>query len=329
METSVDIHAELARRAIGAYALSAPELSYVRHNENLTYLVTDAAGSRYVLRIHLPRYEAFVGAQQDLRAIESELAWLIALRRDTGMLLQEPRPDAQGNLVATVEHPETGAPVNCSMLTWIEATPFTQAGERAPALAYMLGELNARLHAHTRVWDPPAGFTRPAYDAPELQHALTNLERGCDNGVVSAVDCANAFRAGERILAMLRSAERTRDTWGLAHADLPGNLLVRGDALIPIDFSLCGFCYYLFDVGICVSNLKQPLRERYLAGYGLAPSAEQAQQIDAFILMVIMISAGRQVANPAWRDWFQRRFPRIAREYCPMLLRGEPFLLEI
>jgi hypothetical protein len=120
------------------------------------------------------------------------------------------------------------------------------------------------------------------------------------------------------------------------HEELARRAL-SGYPIGPIDFSLCGFAYYLFDVGICVCNLKPPLRRTYLAGYGAGYRAGYGQALtpgqrhltEAFIIMIILISAARHVTNPEWLEWFQRRFTRIARQYGPMLLRREAFLFDI
>jgi len=46
--------------------------------------------------------------------------------------------------------------------------------------------------------------------------------------------------------------------------------------------------------------------------------------------MIIFITAGRNLFNPEWREWIQvRRFPLITGEFCPKLLAGEPFHLEL
>ncbi len=157
---------------------------------------------------------------------------------------------------------------------------------------------------------------------------MVDLGRGI--GMISTQDYDLAARAGAYILDLLTKIERTPRTWGLVHADLLGNLLITPQGrLVPIDFSLSGFSYYLFDMGICLCNLKKPFREPYLAGYGRSLTPVEIHHTEAFILMIILISSARQVANPEWKDWFGRRFPRIAGEYCPMLLRGESFLFDI
>lgn len=56
---------------------------------------------------------------------------------------------------------------------------------------------------------------------------------------------------------------------------------------------------------------------------------QQRYIIEACTIMMIVVSALRHVTNPGWQSWFQRRFPVIAQQYCPMLLRKQEFLFDI
>jgi Ser/Thr protein kinase RdoA (MazF antagonist) len=220
--------------------------------------------------------------------------------------------------------------VPCTLLTWIDGVLFSQEDSRATTLVRRLGALNAQLHAHARVWIPPQPFLRLSYDAALLHDALAKMEHGIRLGVITREDAQNVFEAGSYILRLLAVSERRPDTWGLIHADLlSDNVLVQGETLIPIDFSLSGFGYYWLDLGICLGNLKQHLRQGYLEGYGMPITNDQRHVIEACTIMIIVVSAMRHVTNAGWHAWFQRRFPVIAQHYCPMLLRKQEFIFDI
>jgi Ser/Thr protein kinase RdoA (MazF antagonist) len=188
----------------------------------------------------------------------------------------------------------------------------------------------AKLHAHAKTWSPSELFLRFSYDAQLLQEALANLNVGVQRGVVNGDDARHATEAGEYIVALLETMSKTPDIFGMIHADFPnGNVLVQGKTLIPIDFSLSGRGPYLLDMGICLSNLQQSLRMPYLKGYGRSLSETQQHQIEAFIIMMILISSTRHLTDTKWQAWFRRRFPVIAQTYCPRLLRKETFLFDI
>lgn len=74
-------------------------------------------------------------------------------------------------------------------------------------------------------------------------------------------------------------------------------MLIHGDTLIPIDFSLSGFGAYLFELGMCLCNLQKSLRKPYLQGYGHPLSEAQYHHIEAFIIMIILISSTRHLTN--------------------------------
>ena len=262
--------------------------------------------------------------------LNSELAWIGALRRDTDLLLQQPLPNTRDELITLIAGPPDTPTVPCTLLTWIDAALFTQEDDRAVALVQRLGALNARLHAHARDWTPAQPFLRLSYDAGLLQGALARLDEGIRRDMITLQDAKQVRDAGDYILGLLETLERSRDTWGLIHADLlSDNLLVQGETLIPIDFSLSGYGYYWLDMSICLSNLKKPLRRVYLDGYGVVLDDEQRHNIEACTIMMILVSALRHVKNPGWQSWFQRRLPVIAQNYCPMLLRKEEFIFDI
>ena len=328
---TTQIYQAFAQSALRQYPISAYTLQFLRHNENLTYRVQDTTrGSAYVLRIHLPRYKGFQGLQQHKLALQSEISWLRALKQETDIPVQRPLLNLSQEFVTMLESPFDTNMIPCTLLTWVSGQPFSQEAPYGERLAYTLGELMAKLHAHAQTWSPPEPFLRVSYDAQLLQEALTDLNVGVQQGVVNADDARHATEAAEYIVALLETLSKTSDSFGMIHADFPnGNVLVQGKTLIPIDFSLSGRGPYLLDMGICLSNLQQSLRMPYLEGYGESLSETQHHQIEAFIIMMILISSTRHLTNTAWQAWFHRRFPVIAQTYCPKLLRKETFLFDI
>jgi hypothetical protein len=95
-------YGDLALEALRAYALRGPQLTFLGHNDTITYPV-ETGGAQYLLRLHMPMSEAFAGERQSLRAIASELLWLEALRHETDLTLQRPVPSLIGWLVIEVE----------------------------------------------------------------------------------------------------------------------------------------------------------------------------------------------------------------------------------
>ena len=97
--------------ALSLYYLEQPDAELIRHNENMTYKITDI-DRRYVLRIHTP----VGGFAPDLynmdysrnALIQSELDIIYALKTGTDLSVQTPVRGTNGDLVQVLTD---GAPV--------------------------------------------------------------------------------------------------------------------------------------------------------------------------------------------------------------------------
>jgi Ser/Thr protein kinase RdoA (MazF antagonist) len=283
---------QVARRALAEYG-AAPDsvLTLLNVSENATYAVDDpATGLRTVLRVHRHGYH-------DGREIESELAWLDALRVDTGVRTPRvlPTPDGRRLLALT----EEGAPgprhvVHFEFLPGVEPR---EDGESLPASFELLGGITAAMHEHVLRWQRPPWFRRFAWDYDGAFGGVARWGRWQDGIAVGASE--------REVLGRLDAALRTRlarfgsgqDRYGLVHADLRlANLLEDrspdGDQCYVIDFDDCGFSWYLYDFGTAVSFFEDDprvpeLTEAWLRGYRSvrALPAEDEAEIPTFVLM--------------------------------------------
>src|SRR6476620_3437749 len=117
----------LGHMALAAYGLDGARLTLLRHQNNTTFRV-DAPGGPYVLRINRPQVHTVV-------TVESEMAWLGALRRDTDLGVPEPR--------------------GCVLLRWLDGR-FSDR-RLTPAQLRRVAVLEARLHEHAAHWTPHSG----------------------------------------------------------------------------------------------------------------------------------------------------------------------------
>ncbi len=127
----------------------------------------------------------------------------------------------------------------------------------------------------------------------------------------------------QQIEALFASMPRTRQTWGIIHADLgPGNWVLApgadgrdGTAVrqpVPIDWCFCGYGPYLFDVGGTVPGLRPELRRLYLDGYQQEAGPLTAAELrfcDACFVLSVLGAAGFHISNPASHEWIARRMP--------------------
>lgn len=235
----------LASIALARYLpLHQGEIRLLCLSENATYAVLSASGARYVMRIHRPGYHSTA-------AIASELAWLAALQED-GMQVPQAIAGRDGELIQHAGLP--GLDSHWVVLfEWIEGRE-PDPGHDLLASFERLGAITARLHAHARNWQRPAGFQRLTWD-----HASMLGSQGHWGPWQQAPHLARSqWPLVEQVIARLggrlASYGQSPLRFGLIHADLRlANLLVDGEHTRVIDFDDCGFGWYLHDLASALS----------------------------------------------------------------------------
>jgi Ser/Thr protein kinase RdoA (MazF antagonist) len=322
----------LARAAAAQYPVEVASLCLLGHSDNLTFRVDSPDGASYLLRIHQPVIAFYSGIRQLPEVIASELAWMEALSQEGVAGVQRPVQTREGNLVGTVDD-ERGQPVPTTLLTWLEGQHFSPSGGDVPGLITRFGELVARLHSFSAQWTPPPGFIRPSYDEDHFRRIFARLLRGADLDIFSERVFRILRSAGQSILTEIAPISREPQDWGMVHADLHvGNFLVHDDALRPIDFSLCGFGSYLFDLSVCLAGgLSPELRPHFLVGYrSQRPLPDtHLRTVDAYALAGRLSYYAYQIDNPSERSWLRQRIPQVAEGVCVQFLKGEPILLDL
>jgi Ser/Thr protein kinase RdoA (MazF antagonist) len=277
-----DLYARAALPFYGVHA-DAP-LRLLSLSENATYLVDVV--DPIVLRVHRADYHS-------LQAIRSELAWMAALREQTGVVTPRLIPALDGSEVVTVVCNEQ--PLNVDAVTFVAGCT---AEERPEAVGFdQLGRITAAMHDHVEGWQAPDYFTRFSWDADTMigpagrwgnwRHAPGLTESG-----EAAIE--RAVTELQRRLADFGSAP---DRFGLIHADLRmANLMIDPEVsagpITVIDFDDCGWSWYLADLGAVVSFIEDtPAAEAMIAGWlaGYRESrelpAEHLDMISSFVML--------------------------------------------
>jgi Ser/Thr protein kinase RdoA (MazF antagonist) len=271
-------------------------------SENATFTVDGPAGRR-ILRVHRRGYN-------DRAAIESELAWLDAVRADGGVRTPTVVRAHDGRRVVEVADVE-GAGVEGA---GVEGAGVEGAGdgpgrvrscvmfEHLPGHAAApdattfedLGRITARLHDHARRWTPPAGFTRFRWDLDTTIGPGGRWGRWQDSPGVGRPERALLRRLAAVLRARLRAYGRGGGRVGLIHADLrPANLLVvDGGATSVIDFDDCGYGWLLYDLAAALSFIEDdpagPERiERWLAGYRSIRALPAVDEAEIWTLVLL------------------------------------------
>ena len=232
---------KIAQIALTFWNRQGARLQLIAARENHVYRVTGPQGDM-ALRLHR------VGLRSQDELI-SELSWMAAMV-DAGLTLPCPIAQINGSYFAQVEG------VFIDALTWVEAIPMGHHGVTNPLIdarkAYHdLGIAMAKLHIACDAWQPPAYFTRPAWNAQGLLGDAPLWHRFWENPTLtdSEKDKLLAFRN-----QALDDLNRYDFDYGLIHADLvPDNVLIQ-NGVVMIDFDDGGFGYRLFDLATVLNR---------------------------------------------------------------------------
>jgi Ser/Thr protein kinase RdoA (MazF antagonist) len=261
----------LAEAALTAYDVPVARLTPLGRGLNTTFRVDGADGGRYVLRVQRPDGPA-------VAQVRSELAWLAALRRETDLVVPQPVPTRDRELVTVVADPAVPEPRTCVLCRWVEGRFVDE--RLGPPQLYALGEFTARLQLHGARMN---GLDRGRVDD------LTDFGRSQVNGFSDVVLDRAVERAGGdgQVRAAVERARAVRaelgfgaDVFGLVHGDLhQENYLFHRGGVRAIGFDGCGFGHYAYDLAVTLSELahlpqREALREALLDGYrSIRPAA--------------------------------------------------------
>ncbi len=329
MEDTAARFEDIVRQALAQYGMQGCALAFIRHSDNVTYKVESPGAGAYLLRIHVPVVAAMGSHGSDPQAIRSELAWLEALSRDTDLVLQQPVRNRAGELVTRISPSDGGAPVHCTLLHWVAGQPYHRDLESEDT-ARQIGTILARLHLHAAQWERPEGFVRPRRDLAYFQGVLRDLWPAVADARIGRSDYAELEKSIGTLGDMMRSMDDNRQTWGIIHADAhKGNLLYQAGEIGLIDFSFCALGSYMFDVAVCLSDMKPALHRAFVGGYQRLRNLPAGYQrlVEGFFLGAMVGTFALWIPNPRAQGVLATKVPQIARDYATKLNRGEHFWL--
>lgn len=295
---------QMVQEALQYYSFEKPEISFIRHNENITCKVI-ADGDAYVLRIHAP-VEGFSlklfeqGNAKEL--ISGEIALLLHLSETAPFPVQKPVKNRLGEYMTVLLD---GTPAE--LLQWIEGK--TLQGEDIGQYAGELGALAAQINAAAE------GFTgeRISYSYSlvrqmRLELAIAKEKEHLTQEQVSV--CNEVLDEIERIMSELNGQP---DSKCLIHADLSTeNILKTPSGLAPIDFSLSGFGFRAQECGMLAFNYeREEEREAVRAAYEAASGIVIApHHMKAFGIFSILAFIAAQHERYWTEDWFRKAMER-------------------
>lgn len=262
-------------------------------SENTTYLVEAPGGERTVLRVHRRGYHS-------RRAIECELAWLDAIRRDTPVVTPRVIRGKDGNNIQEVGADGLGASKFLVLFEYLEGTHPSESGDLRDDFE-TLGRIAAHCHAQALTWDRPANFERLTWDEETVLGASPTWGHWRDAPGVTSEIVEVLGEVEETVRRRLNTFGKAPDRFNLIHADMRlANLLVGPRGTRLIDFDDCGFGWLMYDFAAAISFIEDDpqvpnLKAAWLRGYRAVRklSDEDEAEIDTMVML-------RRMALLAW-----------------------------
>jgi Ser/Thr protein kinase RdoA (MazF antagonist) len=251
-----------ALQALERFGLPGASLRLLKFSETAHYRV-DAAAGRFALRLHPP------GRMPEV-VLRSELAWLVTLSREAALWVPEPVPAPDGETVVVCRSPGGADYRLASLFRWMPGGHKVR-GLTGPD-AYRMGRCLGELHAFAAGYTPPADFTRWELEWGEFADEVVQRHSWFVLASDDAQLLARAIAYVQQALAELREDPAAR---GLIHGDTNlSNFRFAGARVGLLDFEVCCFGYYLFDVtrtllGLAEAGDRAPqLAMAFHRGYG-------------------------------------------------------------
>jgi Ser/Thr protein kinase RdoA (MazF antagonist) len=293
-------------------------VSLLSESENRVYRVREPARAEdYVVRVNSGRL-----GYHTPPAIASELTWMMALRRDTDIVVPEVLAAEDGTLVQSLAGPGLDRPRHAAVYSFLSGSEPPE-NRLAPGFE-RLGEISARMHRHAQGWTPPDAFTRCSWTPETILDDRLNWGPWQAGRDIEGEALELLSRVDRTLRDRLAALPTDRAHFGLIHADLRlANLLVDGERTAIIDFDDCGFGWYLFDLAAALSFLEErpdapELIDRWLKGYRTVADVPAAveQEIPSLVML-------RRLQLIGWVGYQQHRIafareigPRFTAESC-------------
>lgn len=311
------------------YPFVEPIVEFIRHNENITYKVTEKdSENTYLLRLHKPITKNMQGIQTKREAIQSELEYLLAWSSDSEIPVQIPVLNLNGELVTSVviECEE----VHCSVLKWISGETMSKGDFTSRETVHTFGNAIADLHQFSRSFNQGSSFIRPEYGIEWVNDMLFKWRSGEKNDIITTNELQILESAFSLVTDHMKEMSKNLETWGLIHGDIHYSNLIRTSRGISfIDFGLSGFGYYASDVAMGALFTKRELRDDLLSGYTsvISGRVDIAQLEDLMFLSISDLYAFR-LSTKEMHMWIREHIPSLTA-LCESLLTGKTVFYNI
>jgi Ser/Thr protein kinase RdoA (MazF antagonist) len=316
-----------AADVVSQYNISKPQIHFIRHNENITYKITDGLNSKsYLLRIHTPITKGLTGVQHTLEGLNSEIQLLQYLNGNQSLKAQRPVSNYKGQYVVPYIHQDIPSPCYATLLEWIEGSTLTLKEDNLEDIVFAIGEKLAVFHEASRLFKPEKGFVRPVYDMKRLETAIRDLYYGVEAGIFSLEQYQLMQKTADMVMKYTKDLDTSDNAWGIVHADIQcGNIVIHNGEPCFIDFCLSGYSYYLFDLGSAATILEAPLRNTLFRGYASKTSFSfnDIKYIECMVFADIFISYMLFIYDVKYKDWLREKIETLCSDICSKFVEGE------
>ncbi|GAA0136920.1 phosphotransferase [Paenibacillus sp. YSY-4.3] len=311
----------IAKEALNNYSITCRSIDFIGQSANIIYKITDLENNCYSLRLHISNSETIESYWTKQEVIRSEMVWLHSLTLDTDLTLPSPIKNIHGEFITDVNS------TKCTLLKWVE-------GEQKPFITTLddagyVGEMIGKLHRQSSDWNPPSLFERPTFDGSRILQSLEKLKEQSNAGLLKVGDTELLQNAGQRVINMMNSIERTSSNWGMIHADLiPSNFVFHGKEARPIDFGACGFGFYLFDLGWTFSYIHPSFRNQLLKSYSNYYSLPEnhIELLEGFFIAGQLETMNFWLGLPDSHEWLPNHIGKLANREINCYVKNESFL---
>lgn len=295
------------------------KVEYLGKSDNITFRIDMINGKKYLLKLHM--------GTKSKRYIESELLWLEELETSTDLKVQTPIRNINNQFITKINDHQTGDHAYWTLQNWIKGETL----KRQPTDAEIekLAHLLVTLHRNSLSWCVPETFERPYYNAENLLGSLTQLKQLLSLHVISIDDFKILQKTTDKIKSVIHSQNKNNDTWGMIHSDIhESNYVMNQGQPSIIDFSSCGFGYYLFDMAETLLHLFPNNREKFITYYQKERKlkGDYTEVLAAFFIWAIIRNFAFLSKNRNEHNELAKSIPFVVENFCRKYLNGENFL---
>lgn len=301
------------------YNIDVIKVIFLGKSDNSAFR-TETLTNKYLLKFH--------SGNDSKTMIESELKWIEAINKDTKLEVQCPIKNSEGELVTSLfDH--LGNHSFCTLQSWIEGELLqTQPTDQQ---IEGLANLMVTLHNQAAYWNEPETFSRPIFNYEHLLNSLKQLSILIKVDVLTSEHYEIFQKITNKIHLVIHKQDINSNTWGIIHSDLhEGNYIINNGKPYAIDFSCCGFGFYLFDIAETFLHLNPNSQIKFIHYYQKKRKLQEDyhEVMEAFFLWQIIRNFAFLSKNKKEYKYLTETIPFVIENFCIKYLDGERFLLK-